>query len=918
MADPDGARRQAALARYDVFDTPPERDFDDIAILASQICETPIAVVNLVGEHRQWFKAEIGLGVQETPLDTSFCGLAILEQDFLLVPDAADDPRFSCNPLVTDGLKLRFYAGAILKTSEGMPIGTLCVLDTRPRQLGPHQIEAMKRLARQVMTLLELRRTLMTRDANAARLEAILESASDYAIITTDAAGRVASWNKGAEHVFGRKAEAALGQDIGMIFTPEDCAAGLPGQEAAAADASGRIAAERFQVRSDGSRFYAQGTVARLRGEGQAGHLRILRDRTDRRRVEEALRERSEEFSALADNMAGLCWMAKADGAITWYNKRWYEYTGTSPDGQLGWGWEKVHDQALLPGILARWRHAIETGKPFEMTLPLRGADGRFRPFLTRAMPIRDQQGAVIRWFGTNTDITDQVEAERMLQQRVAERTAERDRIWRLSPDLMLVARFDGTITALNPAWTTVLGWPRETLIGSSFLHLVHPDDRLATRRELRALAAGQSGKTHENRYRHQDGSYRRLSWTAVPDNQLIHAIGRDVTAERAAEQELAQAQDALRQAQKMEAVGQLTGGVAHDFNNLLTIIRSSTELLRRPELPEARRLRYVDAIAETVDRGARLTGQLLAFARRQALLPELFDVAERLRAIEDMLHTVVGSRIHVVIDADCAPCLVEADASQFETALVNMAVNGRDAMEEQGTLCIRIAEVGAMSAIRGHTGAASSFVSISVADTGGGIPPDRISQIFEPFYTTKEVGRGTGLGLSQVYGFAKQSGGDVSVESKVGLGTTFTLYLPHAEQGARLPPRPIARPQAGTEQGGGRRVLVVEDNEQVGSFSTQILQDLGYQTVWAANAAEALSLLGGDAAGFDIVFSDVVMPGMSGLELGHEIRRRFPALPVILTSGYSHVLAEEGRHGFPLLQKPYAIETLSAKLREV
>jgi CheY-like chemotaxis protein len=358
---------------------------------------------------------------------------------------------------------------------------------------------------------------------------------------------------------------------------------------------------------------------------------------------------------------------------------------------------------------------------------------------------------------------------------------------------------------------------------------------------------------------------------------------------------------------------------VAHDFNNLLTIIRSSVEFLRRPNLPEERRRRYVDAITDTVDRAAKLTGQLLAFARRQALKPEVFDVPERIGAITDMLRTIVGSRIRIEADTSCAPCFVEADATQFETALVNMAVNARDAMNGEGTLTVHIDAMAEMPSVRGHAGGPGSFVAVTVSDTGSGIPDDQLGQIFEPFFTTKEVGKGTGLGLSQVYGFAKQSGGDVAVESELGKGTTFRLYLPKVEPDVELEDAKDRNHGDGQDENGrGCRVLVVEDNIEVGRFSTQLLQDLGYETTWAANASEALKLLEEDHARFDVVFSDVVMPGMSGVELGREVQKRFPGVPVVLTSGYSHVLAEDGRHGFELLHKPYAVEDVSRVLRRM
>jgi PAS domain S-box-containing protein len=371
-------------------------------------------------------------------------------------------------------------------------------------------------------------------------------------------------------------------------------------------------------------------------------------------------------------------------------------------------------------------------------------------------------------------------------------------------------------------------------------------------------------------------------------------------------------AEEAFRQAQKMEAIGQLTGGVAHDFNNLLTVIRSSADLLRRRELPPDRMRRYVDAISDTADRAAKLTGQLLTFARRHALNRHVFDAADQLVRVADMLRTVLGSRISFELDIAEHPLPVEADANQFETALVNLVANARDAMDGKGSLTIRVTK-SREAVLDGSGSAANEFVAVSVSDTGCGIPADRLDRIFEPFFTTKDVGRGTGLGLSQVYGFAQQSGGMVRVGSEVGAGTTITLQLP-------LSSRPIQPRQGSAYTSGDSQerwsILVVEDNPEVGEFSTQLLKDLGYQTVLARNAEEALKLLDEDPERFDIVLSDVVMPGLDGVSLGREIRRRLPGLPFVLNSGYSHILADDESHGFDLLHKPYSVEELSKVLR--
>jgi PAS domain S-box-containing protein len=527
----------------------------------------------------------------------------------------------------------------------------------------------------------------------------------------------------------------------------------------------------------------------------------------------------------------------------------------------------------------------------------------------------------VVQWIGTNTDIDDQkaaaealAEINATLEQRVAERTAERDRVWRNSQDLLAVIDKRGMFRSFNPAITKILGWTPEEILGRTAFDFVHPDDRPATGEAL-ARASRENLPGYVNRYRHRDGSYRWISWVATHEDDLIYAYGRDITAERAQAEALHQAEEQLRQSQKMEAVGQLTGGVAHDFNNLLTVIRSSIDLLKRPNLSEERRQRYIEAISDTTTRAAKLTGQLLAFARRQALKPEVFNIGQSVRGIGDMVVTLTGSRIRIETRVPDEPWFVNADPSQFDTAMINMAVNARDAMQGEGTLTVAVRAVSMIPPLRAHPAQFGDFVAVSMTDTGAGIAPDDLERIFEPFFTTKGVGHGTGLGLSQVFGFVKQSGGEVAVESVLGQGTTFTLYLPRIDgQDRDADHEHHERPLI---DGHGTCVLVVEDNVDVGAFATQTLAELGYHSVLAADAEAALAELAKDARRFDVVFSDVVMPGMNGIELGQEIRRRYADLPVVLTSGYSHVLAQNGTHGFELLQKPYSIEELSRVLQK-
>ena len=390
-----------------------------------------------------------------------------------------------------------------------------------------------------------------------------------------------------------------------------------------------------------------------------------------------------------------------------------------------------------------------------------------------------------------------------------------------------------------------------------------------------------------------------------------LSTANRRLLAEAATREE---AEAKLRQVQKMEAVGQLTGGVAHDFNNLLTIVKSAVEMLKLPSPKEERRARYVGAIDEAVGRAAKLTQQLLAFARRQTLKPETFDANANIHKMSEMMQTLVGARVSITRDfTDDALC-VNADTNQFDTALVNMAVNARDAMEGEGHLTIAIRATDMIPAIRERPAVTGAFVAISITDTGSGIAPADRERIFEPFYTTKEVGKGTGLGLSQVFGFARQSGGEIQVESEVGAGSRFTLYLPQVETPA------LAEPLIATDEPEHADttpcVLVVEDNAEVAASTVDVLDQLGFRTVLAINGVEGLREIANDAERFDVVFSDVVMPGMTGIEMGKEIRRIHGGLPVVLASGYSHVLAAGGTDGFELIHKPYSIDQVSRILR--
>jgi two-component system, NtrC family, sensor kinase len=371
-------------------------------------------------------------------------------------------------------------------------------------------------------------------------------------------------------------------------------------------------------------------------------------------------------------------------------------------------------------------------------------------------------------------------------------------------------------------------------------------------------------------------------------------------------------AEGALRQAQRLEAIGQLTGGVAHDFNNLLMIISGSAQRLRR-ELTDEKYTRLLDMIGTATQRGETLTRQLLTYSRKQTLSPEVVDLSHRLPLIRDLLTRSLRSDIEIKVDVPDTICAVRIDPGEFELAILNLAVNAKDAMPGGGTLTLRAKAV-TLKGEATEEGLAGDFVAIRVADTGHGIPADILTRVFEPFFTTKEVGKGTGLGLSQVYGFAKQSGGTATVSSTEGRGTAITLYLPRCHEAPAVE-APLVVTEAPSEAAG--TVLLVEDNADVAEVGAGYLRQLGYRVRSVANAQAAIAALRLDPD-VDLVFSDILMPGgMNGLELAREIAERFPRIPVLLTTGYSASAQDAVRQGVIVLQKPYDLESLRRNIHE-
>ncbi len=690
----DEPARLAALRSYGVLDTTREAEFDDLVALAAHICGTPIALISLIDERRQWFKAAFGLDVRETSREISFCSHAVHRRELYVVTDAASDTEFADNPLVTGELGIRFYAGAPLFSADGHALGALCVLDRQVRRLTPEQMQALTVLSRHVMAQMELRRQAHERARINRSLLSLLE---DERLAQTSA----------------RETEALNRAVLNSVLT-----------QIAVLDRGGKILTV-----NDVWRRYLQenaGADGRLPGAAEVGN-----------------------------------------------------------------------------SYLSAWRQAGERG------------DAAAKKFAAGLTAVLDG------------------EAESFTFEYAS--PSELDKRWFLL-----------TATPLN----TAAG-------GAAVAHL-------------------------------------------------------DITERKILEEQ-------VRQSSRLEAIGQLTGGVAHDFNNLLTVIFGNAELLREqlPEEPLAQEL--ADMILGAARSAAELTRGLLAFARKQTLNPVPVDGNRLLAALNPLLSRTLGEHIRIEIVKEERLWHAIVDPTQLESALLNLCINSRDAMPDGGRLVIETANVRLDEeyAQRQVDVKAGEYVLIAVADSGVGIPAQILGLVFEPFFTTKETGKGTGLGLPMVYGFVKQSGGHIAIYSEVGHGTTVRMYFPRM-----IGPADTVTPSTTGRFKiirGSESILLVEDDEQVRRLALGHLKALGYQVLQARNGLQALDMLR-QPVHVDLLFTDVVMPGgMSGRQLADAALQLRPELKVLFTSGYSEdAIMHHGRldPGVHLLAKPYRRSDLARRVR--
>ncbi len=903
------AQRLRALQSYSILDSLPEERFDRITRLAAQVFGVPMAVISFVDEERQWFKSCCGLDAKQTDRSDAFCAHTILRKAVMVVPDATLDPRFRDNRLVTGAPGIRFYAGAPLVTPEGFRLGALCLIDTKPRPaLAPEEEAGLQVLADMVVDYLEAIKQ------GTASAGAAVPLPGPEATGAADVEGQLCRFIENAP-----VAAAMVDQDMrylaasrrwivenrlvdhDLIGRTIDEALVEPGQNRRARDADA----------ADELRWSIQ--QWRHTDDKPGGLLLFTEIMTENAQTELQLRASEQRFRDLYNKTPVMLHSLDTDGVLVNVSDYWLEALG-------------YERREVLGRRLVEFMTEDSQRRSMNIELPTFFRNGEIRDFEYRfvkksgeiidvLLSSRAETNDSNEIVGSQTvliDVTDRKQAERL--------SARLGRIIEDSVNEVFV--FDAetlNFQMVNRGARENLGYRIAELEGMTPVDIKPAFTKEAFEEKIAGLRSGQERHvTFETVHQRKDGSLYdvtiRLQLMAAETPPVFIAIVEDTTAARAQEEQ-------LRQSQKMEAVGQLTGGMAHDFNNLLAVILGNLQLIERAVKNDERAMRRLRLALEATDRGAELTRRLLAFARQQTLQLGVINANDLINGMHDLLQRTLGEETEFQIETAEGLWPSKVDSAQLEAAVLNLALNARDAMPNGGMLTIETKNV---VLDKGYASAnvdvqAGDYVLMAVSDTGNGIPAALLDEVVQPFFTTKEVGKGSGLGLSMVYGFVKQSGGHLKIYSEIGHGTTIKIYLPREMTAASKTPRVEAT--CAELVGGTEKILVVEDDPAVREVAVFLLKDLGYRVLEAEDGATALAILENELD-IDLLFSDIIMPGgMKGTELAERALRQRDNIKILHCSGYAEIATRRNggiNHNHELLCKPYRAEDLAQKVRAV
>jgi len=744
-------------------------------------------------------------------------------------------------------------------------------------------------------------------------LRTLLDSLSDFAVCMLTPEGHVASWNAGATHITGYNQSEALGSHFGRFF-PHGGAHHTAGELLAAAVRSGVAEVEGWKNRKNGGRYWGITVINPVHTPDNAliGFACVTRDITDRHAADTALLETERRFRLLVEGVTDYAiYMLDPSGVVTNWNAGAERLKGYTADEIVGRHFSRFYtSQERAEGLPARVLNiAAETGRYEGEGWRVRKDGSRFWASVV-VDAIHDAKGALIGFGKVTRDISERRVAQEALR--------ESERHLRLLIDgvkdyAIFMLDPNGVVSSWNAGAERIKGYLANEIVGSHFSRFYVEDDRAAGLPAAALAQAGAEGRFETEGWRvRKDGSvfWANVVITAIRDKNGkilgFAKITRDVTERRNAQLALEEAHARASHAQKMEAVGHLTGGVAHDFNNLLMIISGLSRVLKRAAGNDPKAVRAAEGVESSIARGASLTRQLLTFSRRQTLSPQVIALDAHIAAFKNMLTGTMGG-LTILVQVPPGTWPVIADPNELELSLLNLAINARDAMPGGGNIVISAENAVLSKAIPDDL--EGEFVAITVADTGTGIAPDILPKIFDPFFTTKEAQKGSGLGLSQVYGFSHQSGGKVTIDSQLERGTRVTIYLPRASVAASV----VAATSEEPEDAGRGTILLVDDNPDVREATAAMLDELGYDVVRASDASSALAHLAKEKP--LLVLSDIVMPGSKdGVALAREIRETLPDLPIVLMTGYARNAPSDNE--FPLMRKPFNLGEMGRTIR--
>ena len=881
--------RLTALRRYDILDTPPDGAFDRITALAARLFDVPISIISLVDEDRIWFKSHEGVDVEQIDRAPGLCSSAIMQVEPTLITDALTDPRSLANPLVAGEFGLRFYAGVPLRTHDGHNLGTLCIIDREPREVSQQDLAPLKDLAELVMDQMELhlaaQRSLSERSeahealreqagralAAEQKLNAVLNNAS-VSVFLMDEQQQCIYMNAAAERMTGYRLDETAGRPLhdvihhtrpdGSPFPLSECAI-----DRAFPERSNTQGEETF-VHKDGSFYPVAFTASPILDQesNTVGTIIEVRDITTEKAMLAAREGQARHLETLNRTGAAVAAELELDRVVQIVTDAGVELTGA----QFGAFFYNVVDDAGESMLLYSLSGADRT--QFE-------GFGHPRPTPVFAPTFKGE--GVIR----SDDIT-------------------KDERYGKNPP------YDGMPSGHLPVRSylavPVSGRDGEVIGGLFFGHAEPGVFDEACERLMLGLA-GQAAIAIDN---------SRLYESVQKSNRTLEQRVRERTTE------LEETHEALRQAQKMEAIGQLTGGIAHDFNNLLAGISGSLDVIERRLADGKTEVlgKFITGAKASAQRAASLTQRLLAFSRRQTLDAKPTEVNRLVLGMEELIHRTVGPQIKVEVIGAAGLWMVEVDTAQLESALLNLAINARDAMPEGGNLTVETANKWIdVRAGRERDLTPGQYISICVSDTGTGIPKDIAERIFDPFFTTKPIGQGTGLGLSMIHGFVRQSGGQVRVYSEEGKGTTMCLYLPRytgeISGEAEKPEATIPM------HGNGETVLVIDDEPIVRMLIVEVVEEAGYTALEAGDGPSGLEIINSGVR-VDLLVTDVGLPGgMNGRQVADAARVARPDLKVLFVTGYAENAVVSGGHlepGMAVMTKPFAMTELATTITEM